>query len=188
MQTRKPASVLPEQAVEQGKLREDLLYRLNVFPIDLPPLRDRGGDVSLLAQQFLNEVARREGEVKRFAPEALAGLAAYRWPGNVRELRNVVQRIYVMTSGPVITDEWLPRDAPVAADDGVPEAEISVKLGTSMADAERKLILATMEHFDHHKERAAAALGVSLKTLYNRLKAYAEEDGDGAPDPGPPPG
>ena len=176
----------PLDAVAQGKLREDLLYRLNVFPIDLPPLRDRDGDVSLLAQHFLNEVARREGEVKRFSPEALAGLAAYRWPGNVRELRNVVQRVYVMTAGPVITDEWLPRNLP-ALDDAGADAEISLKLGTSMADAERQLILATMQHYDNHKERAAAALGVSLKTLYNRLKAYAEDDADGSPDPGAPP-
>ena len=164
----------PLEAVASGRLREDLLYRLNVFPIELPPLRDRGPDVPLLAQHFLHEVARREGEVKRFSPEALQQLAAYRWPGNVRELRNVVQRVYVMTSGPTITDEWLPRDAPATDDEA--EAEISVKLGTSMAEAERKLILATMAHFDNHKERAAAALGVSLKTLYNRLKAYAEED------------
>jgi len=177
----------PLEAVASGRLREDLLYRLNVFPIELPPLRERGPDVPLLAQHFLHEVARREGEVKRFSPEALQQLAAYRWPGNVRELRNVVQRVYVMTSGPTITDEWLPRDAPDENDDA--EAEISVKLGTSMAEAERKLILATMAHFDNHKERAAAALGVSLKTLYNRLKAYAEEDeaaatGD-APDRAP---
>ena len=180
----------PLEAVATGRLREDLLYRLNVFPIELPPLRDRGADVPLLAQHFLHDVARREGEVKRFSPEALRQMAVYRWPGNVRELRNVVQRVYVMTSGPTITDEWLPRDAPPAGEDPS-EAEISVKLGTSMAEAERKLILATMVHFDHHKERAAAALGVSLKTLYNRLKAYAEEDeaaAAGDPEADGPPG
>ena len=167
----------PLEAVARGRLREDLLYRLNVFPVDLPPLRERATDIALLAQYFLNDIARREGEVKKFSPEALARLGAYRWPGNVRELRNVVQRVYVMTPGPVISDEWLPRNPDT---NDAPDTEISVKVGTSMAEAERKLILATMQHFDNHKERTAAALGVSLKTLYNRLKAYAEED-DEAP-------
>lgn len=168
----------PLEAVASGRLREDLLYRLNVFPIELPPLRERPSDIPLLAQHFLNDIARREGEVKRFAPEAMEQLVAYRWPGNVRELRNVVQRVYVMTAGPTITDEWLPRNPPVS-EEAAADPEISLKLGTSMAEAERKLILATMEHFDNHKERAAAALGVSLKTLYNRLKLYAGDTGEG---------
>ncbi len=173
---------LPEQAVEQGRLREDLLYRLNVFPIELPPLRDRPEDVPLLAEHFLSAICEREGRVKRFSEAALARLAAYRWPGNVRELRNVAQRAYVMASDDVITDEWLPtngngpaalRSASAAA--ATAPASITVPLGTSMAEAERQLILATLRHFNNHKERTAAVLGVSLKTLYNRLKDYAPE-------------
>uniref|UniRef100_UPI0005BD1B92 sigma-54 interaction domain-containing protein n=1 Tax=Azohydromonas australica TaxID=364039 RepID=UPI0005BD1B92 len=186
----------PEQAVALGKLREDLYYRLNVFPIALPPLRDRSSDVPLLAEHFLAAVCERESVRKRFTPAALEKLAAYRWPGNVRELRNVVQRAFVMAEGEQINDEWLPSDPP-SADAGTAtattapaagrgEASISIRLGTSMAEAERQLILATLRHFNQHKERTAAVLGVSLKTLYNRLKEYAAEDkGDGDPgDPG----
>jgi DNA-binding NtrC family response regulator len=173
----------PEQAVAQGKMREDLLYRLNVFPIALPPLRDRTDDIPLLAEHFLADICKREGRAKRLAPAALARLAAYRWPGNVRELRNVVQRAYVMAADDTITDEWLPGDAPAgAAGGGVAgsaPASISIPLGTSMAEAERQLILGTLRHYGNHKERTAAALGVSLKTLYNRLKEYAADKVDG---------
>ncbi|MEO6626422.1 MAG: sigma-54 dependent transcriptional regulator [Burkholderiaceae bacterium] len=167
----------PMQAVAGGKLREDLLYRLNVFPIHMPPLRERSEDVALLATHFLNEIARREGEVKRFSPEALARLAAYRWPGNVRELRNIVHRGYVMARDHTIVDDCLPPAVavtPVAAS-GAPARTpiLTIELGTSLADIERQVTLATLEHFGRHKERTAAALGVSLKTLYNRLKEYS---------------
>lgn len=166
----------PREAVASGRLREDLLYRLNVFPIDLPPLRQRVEDIALLAEQFLADICQREGRVKRFSAAALAHLAGYRWPGNVRELRNVVQRAYLMAADAMITDEWLPSDAPAApgptaADHGV---SITVRLGTTLAEAEYQLILATLQHYNNHKERTAAVLGVSLKTLYNRLKEYAD--------------
>jgi DNA-binding NtrC family response regulator len=189
---------LPLQAVAAGRLREDLLYRLNVFPIELPPLRERLADVPLLAQHFLQGIAEQEGVVRRFSPAALTRLAAYPWPGNVRELRNAVQRAYVMAEGDTIDESWLPRSpdaldathapsapagtsAPVAA--AAPAAaaagSISVPIGSSMADAERALILATLRHHHHHKERTAAVLGISLKTLYNRLKEYAAEGAEG---------
>ena len=195
----------PEQAVTSGKLREDLLYRLNVFPIELPPLRDRAEDVPLLAQHFLTAICEREGTTKTFTPPALVRLQAYRWPGNVRELRNVVQRAYVMASGNSINEEWLPDDphgpnsayassltaprgggstaaaAPAPAQ-AASVPSITIPIGTSMADAERQLILATLEHFNQQKERTAAALGVSLKTLYNRLKEYAADKVDIAPE------
>ena len=171
----------PEQAVAAGRMREDLLYRLNVFPIELPPLRERAEDIALLAEHFLAEVNEREGVRKRFSPAAIGRLSRYRWPGNVRELRNVVQRAYVMAGDDVITDEWLPSDAPsqapvaTAATAAASAPQISIPLGTSMADAERQLILATLAHYNNHKERTAAVLGVSLKTLYNRLKEYASD-------------
>jgi DNA-binding NtrC family response regulator len=183
----------PEQAVAEGRMREDLLYRLNVFPITLPPLRERAEDVALLAEHFLQAVCQREGEQKRFSAKALDKLGSYRWPGNVRELRNVVQRAYVMAAGSEITDEWLPTNAPGTAAPPAPPAvaapaasvevpvaptgpSIVIPVGTSMAEAERQLILATLSHYKHHKERTAAVLGVSLKTLYNRLKEYAASD------------
>jgi two-component system response regulator AtoC len=168
---------VPEQAVSSGKLREDLLYRLNVFPIHLPPLHDRPEDIPLLAEYFLQDVCRREGEHKRFAPTTLEKLSSHRWPGNVRDLRNVVQRLYLMTDGHVIGDEWLEFDGGRGAK-GADDATLTVRIGTPLADIEREVILATLRRFDNHKERTAAALGVSLKTLYNRLKDYAQKEDD----------
>lgn len=162
----------PMQAVSIGKLREDLLYRLNVFPIHLPPLRERAEDVSLIAEHFLDEISRREGAIKRFSPEALARLAGYRWPGNVRELRNIVQRAYVMALENLIVDECLPtQDAPLPVMVGAPV--LSIRVGTSLAEVERLVTQATLEYLGRHKEKTAATLGVSLKTLYNRLKEYS---------------
>ena len=183
----------PHLAVSSGKLREDLLYRLNVFPIELPPLRERLSDVGLLAQHFLDGINAQEGKVKRLSPQALAQLGAYPWPGNVRELRNAVQRAYVMAVGELIDDQWLPRSAagaavvaPAPALAAAPVAEpvptsvpapevVTLPIGTSMAQAERALIEATLRHYKHQKERTAAVLGISLKTLYNRLKEYAAD-------------
>jgi two-component system response regulator AtoC len=189
--------------VAAGKLREDLLYRLNVFPIHLPPLRERVDDIGLLAEHFLGEVSQTEGLSKRFTREAIAKLERYRWPGNVRELRNVVQRAYVMTTGDMISDEWLPSNGPGAATaastmpaaagaepqpqplaaqaSGSNANTITVQVGTSIAEAERQLILATFAHCGHNKERTAAALGISLKTLYNRLKEFASDAREGEP-------
>jgi DNA-binding NtrC family response regulator len=170
----------PAQAVASGFLREDLLYRLNVFPIELPPLRTHTEDIPLLAEEFLADVCRREGQVKRFSAAALAQLGSYRWPGNVRELRNVVQRAYLMSAGQVITEDDLPSAAlqiPPAPGVGGPIAmdgeAVTIPVGTSLAEAEYRLIVATLQHFNNHKERTASALGVSPKTLYNRLKEYA---------------
>jgi DNA-binding NtrC family response regulator len=182
----------PHEAVASGKLREDLLYRLNVFPIALPPLRERLDDVPLLAQHFLDDVVRREGVPKRFSVAALQGLLQHDWPGNARELRNAVYRAYVMTDGDCIEAPGLaglpaaPRPALSAPQgDGArvgealglpPQADgIVLPVGVSMAQAERMLILATLQHCQQQKERTAAMLGISLKTLYNRLKDYAAE-------------
>ena len=169
---------VPERAVTEGKLREDLLYRLNVFPIRLPPLRERREDVALLADHFLAEICKAESQEKRFSKSAYERLNKYDWPGNVRELRNVVQRAFVMASGATITDEWLELENGSSAQ-REPESLFTVRIGTTLAEVERSLIYATLEHFDGHKERTAAALGVSLKTLYNRLKEYG---GEGAPN------
>ena len=176
----------PMQAVASGKLREDLLYRLNVFPIHLPPLRERADDVVLIAQHFLDEISRREGQLKRFAPSTLAKLVAYRWPGNVRELRNIVHRAYVMAADSTIFNDCLPTsDAPAPVMVGAPV--LNIEVGTSLAEIERQVTLATLEYFGRHKEKTAATLGVSLKTLYNRLKEYStvppRADGDLSAEP-----
>jgi two-component system, NtrC family, response regulator AtoC len=162
----------PLQALSSGELREDLFYRLNVFPVHLPPLKERREDLPLLVSHFLQDIGQREGAFKRATPAALERLAQYRWPGNVRELRNVLQRAWVMSAGAEIGDEWLPRDVLAEPVRGLAGGTFEVAVGTPLAVMERQMILATLEHFGHHKERTAAALGVSLKTLYNRLKEY----------------
>ncbi|MBO9513609.1 MAG: sigma-54-dependent Fis family transcriptional regulator [Variovorax sp.] len=175
----------PAEAVMHGALREDLLYRLNVFPISLPPLRERPGDIPLLARHFLAEMGREEQITKRLTPEAERRLQALPWPGNVRELRNALQRAWVMAHGPQIGDEWLPQPQPgppapargagtgaAAAAPDTGEPHLSVRVGTTLAEVERQLILATYEFCGQHKERTAALLGISMKTLYNRLKEY----------------
>jgi DNA-binding NtrC family response regulator len=190
----------PFEAVAEGRLREDLLYRLNVFPLQLPPLRERLSDVPLLAEHFLQAISAREGQARQWSPQALRQLERYHWPGNVRELRNAVQRAYVMAQGDVVDGEWLPggnRALPPATPAGRPaisaaqatalpaiegtgrvqepgpEGMISLPIGMSMAQAERLLIQATLKQCMYQKERTAAVLGISLKTLYNRLKDYA---------------
>ena len=158
----------PEEAVTQGKLREDLLYRLNVFPIELPPLRDRGDDIELLAEHFLTLLNKGEGTTKRWIPTALERLRQHNWPGNVRELRNVVQRAYILAE-----DEIGPESLPLARSmDERTNASLSVRVGMSIAEAERRLILATLEGCGGDKKQAAETLKISLKTLYNRLNEY----------------
>jgi two-component system, NtrC family, response regulator AtoC len=170
----------PLLAVAEGKLREDLLYRLNVFPIHLPPLRERLEDVPVLAQHFLEQVIEKEGETKTLSQAVLRRFESYPWPGNVRELRNAVYRCYVMATGSEITEDWLPESAAKASPNDADAASVRVELGTPLADIERKVILATLKHCDGQKEQTAAVLGISLKTLYNRLKEYSAmaEDGD----------
>jgi DNA-binding NtrC family response regulator len=165
----------PADAVAKGKLREDLLYRLNVFPIHLPPLRERAEDIPLLARHFLEQISEREGAVKKLGNEVLERFASYRWPGNVRELRNVVYRAYVMTPGSTIEDDCLPI-SPEGSASGGAAPTVSIRVGTTLAEADRMLTLATLEHLGRHKEKTAATLGISLKTLYNRLKEYSSSD------------
>jgi DNA-binding NtrC family response regulator len=156
-----------EEAVASGKLREDLYYRLNVFPIQLPPLRDRGADVELLAQTFLEELNEGEGTKKYFPKACLDRLHQHDWPGNVRELHNVVRRAFILA------DEEIGADSlPLGPVKAAPTVSVTTRLGSSIAEAERHLILATLEHCEGDKKRAADVLKVSLKTLYSRLNEY----------------
>jgi two-component system response regulator AtoC len=161
----------PSAAVAQGLLREDLLYRLRVFPIEMPPLRDRMEDLTLLAAYLLREIGRRDGNFKRATPGALQRLAQYRWPGNVRELRNALEQSHAMTVGGEIKHSWLPRDeaAPAVRPD---TPSLTLSAGMSLAQVEREVILATLERFGGRRDRAALELGISPKTLYTRLKHY----------------
>jgi len=167
----------PLEAVHQGKLREDLYYRLNVFQVLLPPLRERLEDIELLAPNFLASISEREGTSRRFAPAAIERLKQYHWPGNVRELRNVVQRAAIMSDGTVIEQVQLPDEAEPGATPSGSAAEgpmLRVRVGSSIAEVERLLIFATLEHCGGVKEKTADVLGVSLKTLYNRLREYGQ--------------
>ncbi|MEZ4332537.1 MAG: sigma-54 dependent transcriptional regulator [Myxococcota bacterium] len=161
----------PKTAVGEGILREDLLYRLNVFPIHMPPLRERGEDVELLARFFLEKVNEREETSKRMSDAALRRLRELTWPGNVRELKNVMERAAILADD-VIGADTLPEPDPrrtVASDGGT---TVQVRVGSTIEEAERRLILATVEELDGDKRRAARVLGISLKTLYNRLNVY----------------
>jgi two-component system response regulator AtoC len=158
----------PERALAEGKLREDLYHRLNVFPIRLPPLRQRGADLELLARHFLADLNRAEGTAKTFSADSLSKLYQYGWPGNVRELRNHVQRAFIMADD--VVECGLPVTcAPPASDDG---ATVTIRVGTPLEEVERRVTLATLAQCGQVKRKAADILGVSLKTLYNRLEVY----------------
>jgi DNA-binding NtrC family response regulator len=157
-----------EQAVAEGKLRPDLLYRLNVFPVELPPLREREDDIILLAEAFLEELNRgSEAPPKAFTRAALERLKAHSWPGNVRELRNVVQRAFILAPNDIGVDAL-----PLGVVEERLGTVLQIRVGTPIDEAERRLILATLEHCAGDKKKAAEILKISLKTLYNRLNVY----------------
>jgi len=160
----------PEQAVSEGILREDLYYRLAEFPLRVPPLRERGDDIVLLADTFLDEINRREKTSKRFSDDALDLMRLHAWPGNVRELKNAVSRGYILAADEIEVDD-LPGNLHGGAT-SLTGDYLRFPVGFNLKEVERRMILATVEHFEQDKPRAAEALGVSLKTLYNRLKAY----------------
>lgn len=160
----------PGKAVGEGKFREDLYHRLNVFPIHLPPLRERGTDLEMLAQHFLDELNATENSAKRFGLSATASLYQHTWPGNVRELKNYVQRAYLLADA-VIDNGAQPEAAPTGADE---DDEITVKIGTPLDEIEERVTMATLARCGHVKKRAAEVLGISLKTLYNRLEGYSQ--------------
>ncbi|HEY5617636.1 MAG TPA: sigma-54 dependent transcriptional regulator [Vicinamibacterales bacterium] len=158
----------PLEAVKNAKLREDLYYRLNVFAIELPPLRQRKDDLPLLIQAFVTEFnARNNKSVSAVDPAAMRELGQYNWPGNVRELRNVIERAVILSTGEFIEPKHLP---PLAGGStaAAPPA-ISLEPGVTVEEAERRLILLTLEHTHDNKTRAAEILGISLKTLHNKL-------------------
>lgn len=159
----------PSKAVADGILREDLYFRLGVFPISLPPLRERPGDIELLAQTFLEQLNAKYETGKSFSGDALRQLATYSWPGNVRELKHAVHRAFIVSA-----------DGTVEAPEQLAEPDSNdiegVRAGRSIADVEKDLILATLQHYKGDKKAAATSLGISLKTLYNRLKDYGHDE------------
>ena len=168
---------VPEEAVRVGKLREDLLYRLKVFPLTLPPLRDRPGDIDLLVTHFLQQLNRDQDTNKQFSAAALERLRKHYWPGNVRELKNTVHRAFILADNE-ITPDCLPEEVggAVPATAAIASGHsVQVSVGTSAADAERQLIMKTLAHYDGDKQKTAEVLGISVKTLYNRLNEYKKE-------------
>jgi DNA-binding NtrC family response regulator len=165
----------PREAVRAGRLREDLYHRLNVFPLEIAPLRERGGDdVELLATSFLEEMNEACGSRKRFAPGAMASLMQHSWPGNVRELKNYIHRVFIMAGeeglhGPTPESEKMTTQTTIAS--STPPS-ITVPLGTPLSVAARELILSTLEHCGGERKRTAEMLGICTKTLYNRLREY----------------
>jgi DNA-binding NtrC family response regulator len=190
----------PLQAVQSGALREDLLYRLAVFPIALPPLRSRGGDVEILAAHFLSELNAQARTQKRLSALARMTLMQHMWPGNVRELKNCIERAFILGDtilelAPLLhssvrsveqgssaerADAARGHDseamsgeragAEFAADRG----RLDIRVGSRIHDMERSLIEATLDYFKGNKRRAADTLGCSLKTLYNKLNGYSQ--------------
>jgi len=161
----------PRTAVDEGRLRTDLYYRLNVFTIVLPPLRERDGDLELLCQHFVSLFnGKHRTSVEGVDEETLQLLQAYRWPGNVRELRNVMERAVVLTKGSWIEPGCLPPY--IRRPDFAGGARIVLPVGTSLADAEKELILKTLEQAGNNKAEAARRLGLDVKTIRNKLKSY----------------
>ncbi|HUB24245.1 MAG TPA: sigma-54 dependent transcriptional regulator [Tepidisphaeraceae bacterium] len=163
-----------EAACDEGKFRQDLFYRLNVVPVELPPLRQRAEDIDDLARHFLSQASKREKTAYRhIEPEALRLLQRYDWPGNVRELQNIIERASVLESEPGVIraatiEPWLrPRPATAAA--------VGTLAGMPLAEIERQVILSTLQQFKGHRVRTASALGIGVRTLGMKLKRWREE-------------
>jgi two-component system response regulator AtoC len=160
----------PEQAVGEGRLRADLLYRLAVFPIRVPALREREDDAELLADYFLSQLNAEEGAGKRLSTDSTVCLTQHSWPGNVRELRNAVHRAFILADGELDLRAAIVKPTVLTM---ISDANaVRIPIGTALADVERCMIIATLKQCGGNKTRAAAVLGVSLKTLYNRLNEY----------------
>jgi DNA-binding NtrC family response regulator len=160
----------PQAAVDNGHLRADLFYRLSVFPIAVPTLRERGKDIELLARVFLDRHNEEEGTRKNFSKASLRFMSEYHWPGNVRELKNMVHRAYILADSELDLAGATGTAKPVVA--GVEADCVTFPLGSRLADAEQRLIFATLGYCGGNKTQTAEMLGVSLKTLYNRLNEY----------------
>jgi len=166
---------IPDEAVSKGELRSDLYYRLNVFNIHMPPLREHKDDIVGLVQQLLTEMSSKHGrKVVAVSEAVLNQFNNYSWPGNVRELRNTIERAVIVCDGAMIETRHLPPgfgQAPLRAAANDPDA-VRLGVGTTVEEAEKMLILKTLEATSNNKTRAAEILGISLKTLHNKLKEY----------------
>jgi transcriptional regulator with PAS, ATPase and Fis domain len=170
-----------EEVLKKGELREDLYYRLNVFEIQLPPLRERMSDLPLLCETLINQLSRKhQVNVSHLSAEVMEAFRKHPWPGNVRELRNVLERAVIVAGEGAIQMAHLPYDFGVSSGTRTPvqiiEPEnVRLPVGTTVAQGEKALIQLTLQHTKNNKTRAADILGISLKTLFNKLKEYGAE-------------
>lgn len=160
----------PQEAIKQKLLRKDLYFRIAQFPVYIPPLRDRGSDIVGLAQYFLNGLNEKKGTQKCLSENAKDLIAQYPWPGNVRELKSATERAYIL-AGEILGNEHFPSEGMDLEGD---EDSLRISVGSSLEDVEKRLIFATLESKQGDKKGAAEQLGVSVKTLYNKLKSYGE--------------
>jgi DNA-binding NtrC family response regulator len=170
-----------DRAVADGKFREDLFYRLNVVPIDLPPLRRRPEDVPDLCRHFLHQVAKRDrSPFRHIDPEAVRLLQRYDWPGNVRELQNIVERACVLEPEPGVVRAatiapWLGGHTVVGGRAAAGSSAVEELAGKPLADIEKKVILSTLQQFKGHRAKTAVALGIGIRTLGMKLKRWKDE-------------
>src|SRR5215204_4506146 len=169
-----------EEALRKGELREDLYYRLNVFQVSLPPLRQRDGDIPVLVEALIRDLNRKHGcKVTEASKELLDQLARHNWPGNVRELRNVIERALIIAGEGSLSPSHLPHFHPTAGPRPVSDLKepdtVRLPVGTTVSEAEKALIHITLQHTKNNKTRAAEILGISLKTLFNKLKEYGSQ-------------
>jgi len=170
----------PMDAIQEGLFREDLYFRLAVFPIQMPSLNERASDVGLIANYFLEQLNQEEKTAKTFGADVLPWLEKRDWPGNVRELKNAVQRAFILAEHEIAQAHFAAYQQPASVVLESPQpndnGDLRLTVGaTSMEEAERQLIFATLAHYEQNKPKAAEVLGISLKTLYNRLKQYDGE-------------
>ncbi len=161
-----------KKEVEAGRFREDLYYRLNVIRIDIPPLRDRTDDIPILVTHYLKEFNREHGKDLTVGPKAMSLLQGFHWPGNVRQLRTVIESAVILCRGREIQPKDLPDEVRTEA---APGNSVRLRVGMSVADAERELIRATLSEFGGNKAKAARTLGLGRKTLYRKLEEYGLE-------------
>jgi transcriptional regulator with PAS, ATPase and Fis domain len=163
-------------AVTEGKFRQDLYYRINVIPLTLPPLRERKEDIALLAKYFLkNYCLANQKTIDEIDDIAMRMLINYSWKGNIRELENTIERAVLISEGAVILPEHLLLD--MSENEPEPETNFSVNAGYTVREMEKKLIFRTLEDVNDNRTRAAELLGISIRTLRNKLREYREEGG-----------
>jgi two-component system response regulator HydG len=161
-----------EGEIKAGRFREDLYYRLNVVSLEVPPVRERREDISLLADFFLKRYAEKNNRIiKGFTPRAMDLLARYDWPGNVRELENVMERAVIMARGEMITPAEFP-DILRELDPEVKATYVNLSPGRTLKDVEKDMIIRTLEETEGNRTHAAKILGISRRTLQLKLKEY----------------